>query len=69
MVVLHEALPLGDAHLRLPLRAVGLSEEAPLIAVNVGLDDHEARQAARKDAHGGAAYRRREPLPRSRAGA
>ena len=42
MVVLHEALGLGDASGLVPLLAVGLDEEAALVAVDGGLDRHEA---------------------------
>src|SRR5271165_816167 len=57
MVVLNEPLVGWDAQLRVPLKSVGLAEEAPLVAVDVRLDEDQAGEAGGQGAHGGGGYR------------
>ena len=57
MVVLHELLLGRDPKLGVPLSPVGLGEEAPLVAVHVGLDHDEAGEACGDGSHGGGDYR------------
>src|SRR5260221_454634 len=49
MIVLHEGR--GNAVLPVSIGMVGLDEEAAAVAMNVRLDDDDARQSGRKDAH------------------
>ena len=50
-VVLNEMQTLSDTGLRVACALEGLYEEAPFIAVNVGLDVQNLRQIERSDLH------------------
>ncbi len=69
MVVLDELLPRGDARLGVPLAAVGLAEEAPLVGEDPRLEDRQAGEASGDRVHGAGAYSRASPpwvrMPRS----